>query len=121
MMAEWSGVNEGWRREAFYVTPGNKTFKWVYAKNGSTNGGSDSGWLDNIILPPAMCLTLWAGPDIAICQEDQHQIQESYATGYTSVEWTTSGTGTFADNTQIQPVYFPSDEDIANQSVTTMI
>ena len=66
-MDEWSGVNEGWRREAFYVTPGYKTFKWVYTKNGSTNGGTDRGWLDNIMLPPAMCLTLWAGPDIIIC------------------------------------------------------
>jgi hypothetical protein len=117
LMGEWSGVNEGWRREAFYVTPGNKTFKWVYAKNGSTNGGSDRGWLDNIVLPPAMCLTLWAGPDVTICPGDQHQIQESYGTGYNTVEWTTSGTGAFDDNSQIQPVYFPSDEDIATGNV----
>jgi hypothetical protein len=118
LMGEWSGVNEGWRREAFYITPGYNTFKWVYFKNGSTNGGSDKGWLDNIVLPPAMCLTLWAGPDEAICAGGQFQVQESYGTGYSTIEWTSSGTGTFNDNTQIQPVYTPSDEDIANKSVT---
>jgi hypothetical protein len=117
LVGQWSGVNEGWRREAFYVTPGNQTFKWIYVKNANTNGGSDRGWVDNIVLPPAMALTLWAGPDEVICSGNQFQVLESYGTGYTTIQWTTSGTGTFNDNTQIQPVYTPSDEDIANKSV----
>jgi hypothetical protein len=117
LMGEWSGVNEGWRKESYYITPGYKTFKWVYSKNASTNGGSDKGWLDNIVLPPAMCLNLWAGPDVTICTGNQHQIEESFATGFTTIEWTTSGTGTFDDSMQIQPVYYPSDEDIANKIV----
>jgi hypothetical protein len=117
LMGEWSGVNEGWRREAYYITPGYKTFKWVYSKNASTNGGSDKGWLDNIVLPPRMSLTIWAGPDEKICSGNSFQVVDSYGTDYSSVIWTSSGTGTFDDNTQIQPVYTPSYEDFANGSV----
>jgi hypothetical protein len=117
LMGEWSGVDESWRREAYYITPGNKTFRWVYSKNASANGGSDKGWLDNIVLPQAMCLTIWAGPDEEVCTGDPLQLLESYGTDYSTIEWTTSGTGTFNDNTQIQPAYIPSNEDIANGSV----
>ena len=114
---EWSGVNEGWRRKPIMSHRDTKPLNGFMPKNGSTNGGSDRGWLDNIVLPPAVCLTLWAGSGYDICPGEEPRIQESYGTGYNTVEWTSSGTGTFDDNTQIQPVYFPSDEDIANQSV----
>lgn len=117
LMGEWSGASEGWRRTAFYITPGYKTFKWVYTKNASIDAGTDKGYLDNIVLPPAICLTLWAGPDKAICSGDQFQLQESYGTGFSTINWTSSGTGTFNDNTQLQPVYTPGEEDITNKSV----
>ena len=116
LKGEWSGANEGWKREAYYITPGNKTFRWVYSKNSSGNGGSDKGWLDNIVLPPAMCLSIWAGPDAEICA-GPFQLLDSYGTGYATILWTSSGTGTFDDNTHIQPVYNASEEDIANGSV----
>lgn len=118
VMGEWSGNNEGWRREAYAVTPGYKTFRWVYEKNSSTNGGSDRAWVDNIHLPSPMTLTLWAGPDAAVCTGESFQIAESYGTDYNTIEWTTSGTGSFNDNTQIQPVYTPGPEDLEAGSVT---
>jgi hypothetical protein len=118
LLGEWSGTTGGWTREAFAVTPGVKTFRWVYAKDNSNNGGADMAWLDNIVFPTPMCLTIWAGPDKEDCPEETFQISESYGTDYTILEWTTSGTGTFDDNTIMHPVYTPSEEDITNGNVT---
>jgi hypothetical protein len=116
-MDEWSGTNEGWRDEAYAVTPGTKTFRWVYSKNGSGTNGSDKGWLDNIHLPSPSALTVWAGPDESICAGAQFRIAEAYGTEYTVATWSTSGTGTFDDNTIIQPLYTPSAEDFSIGSV----
>jgi hypothetical protein len=116
-IAEWSGTNEGWRRESFAVSPGNKSFRWVYSKNSAEDGGSDKAWIDNIYLPSPLTLTIWAGPDAEICPGDGFQITESYGTDFTSIEWTSSGNGSFSDNTQLQPVYTPSTEDMENGSV----
>lgn len=117
MAGEWSGTTTGWKTESFPVTPGNKTFRWVYTKNGGTNFGSDCGWLDNITFPVPICLTIWAGPDAEICQGGTFNISESYGTDYVTAEWTSSGTGSFNDNGVVHPVYTPSDEDIQNGSV----
>lgn len=118
LMGDWSGTNEGWRRESYAVTPGYKTLSWVYSKNASGDGGSDMAWIDNIVLPSPMALTIWAGPDAGVCSGDSYQISESYGTDYATIDWTTSGTGTFNDNTELQPVYTPSEEDFAAGSVS---
>lgn len=117
LSGEWSGTNEGWRREAFAVTPGYKTFRWVYSKNATGTSGSDRGWVDNIHLPSPVALTIWAGPDASVCTGEDFQARESYGTDYNTIEWNSSGTGSFNDNTQMQPVYTPSDEDLANGNV----
>ncbi len=107
LIDEWSGTNEGWRKQSYAITPGNKTFRWVYTKNSTGNGGSDKGWLDNIHLPSPMAMTIWAGPDSKVCAGDAFQVTESYGTDYSTITWSSSGTGTFYDNSQIQPVYTP--------------
>lgn len=113
LKAEWSGTTEGWTREVFHVGTGWKTFKWVYKKNGGNSQGADCAWLDYVIFPPLMCLTTYAGPDDVVCEGDNYQCQGE-ATDYTSVEWTTSGTGTFDDPNILDPVYTPSTDDIAS-------
>lgn len=118
LVSDWSGTTEGWRREAFAVTAGNKTFKWIYAKNASGNTGSDKAWLDNIYLPSPSALTLWAGPNAESCTGQPYRLEEAYGTEYETILWTTSGTGTFDDNTIMQPTYTPGDEDEINGSVT---
>lgn len=35
----------------YTVTDGTHTFKWVYEKDGSVSGGSDSAWIDNVQFP----------------------------------------------------------------------
>ncbi len=67
LMDDWSGNTGGWKREAFAVGSGIKTFKWVYEKNNIGSGGSDCAWLDFIVLPSPMVMTIWAGPDDKVC------------------------------------------------------
>jgi len=117
---EWSGTTEGWVREAYYVGVGNYTFKWEYKKSGGSPAGGDCAWLDYIIMPPVMTLTVYAGTDDNICIGDDYQCQGD-ATDWVSVFWTTSGTGTFDDNTILNAVYTPSTEDIENGSVELTI
>ena len=118
VIASWSGTTTGWKREAFAVSAGTKIFKWAYEKNALGSAGSDCAWLDYIILPSPMVLTIWAGPDDNVCTGESYLMGGSYGTDYTQVEWTTSGTGTFDNNTSMRPLYNPSGEDISNGEVT---
>ncbi len=117
LMGEWSGTNGVWKRISFAVSAGQKTFKWVYVKNGSGSSGADCAWLDNIILPPPMATSLWAGPDDAVCDGAGFSLSNSYATEYTQLSWSTSGDGTFNDNSIMHPLYTPGSEDISNGQV----
>lgn len=55
VVGSWSGAVE-WSRVVFPVTPGFKTFKWEYMKDGSVSTGSDCAWIDYIVFPtPAAC------------------------------------------------------------------
>ena len=49
-MGRWDG-EVAWGREAYPVTAGMHTFKWVYNKDYSVSSGLDAGLLDNIIFP----------------------------------------------------------------------
>jgi hypothetical protein len=114
---QWSGTIGGWKREAFYVTAGQKEFTWSYTKNNIGSNGSDCGWLDEIILPPPMALTLWAGPDDEVCYGSAFQLNQSYGTYYQQIQWTTSGGGSFDDNAVMHPVYTPGGDDMTVESV----
>jgi hypothetical protein len=121
LVEDWSGTNGGWKREAFAVTAGNKTFRWVYQKNNIGTAGSDCAWLDYIVLPSPMALTIWAGPDEKVCSGSSFLVEESYGTDYNQIEWSTSGTGTFDDNTTMQPLYNPGSADLeAGEVVLTL-
>ncbi len=113
----WSGTSEGWKREAFPVEEGNHTFKWKYVKDAYVTGGADCAWLDYIILPPIYTLTVYAGVDSVICEGDDH-FCSAEATDYVSLAWTSSGSGAFNDNTILDPIYTPSEDDILAGSVT---
>jgi hypothetical protein len=117
LVEDWSGTTGSWKRESFAVSAGNKTFRWVYQKNNIGSGGSDCAWLDYIVFPSPMALTSWAGPDDHVCTGSPFHIEESFGTGYNLVEWTTSGTGTFDDNTSMRPLYNPSNTDIESGEV----
>lgn len=120
MMGHWSGM-KSWTREAFEVTPGVRNFRWVYSKNSSGTDGSDCGWLDMVILPSPMVLSLWAGPDSETCAGGPFAVSESYGTDFAGILWETSGTGNFDNNAVMHPAYSPSPDDIATGEVMLML
>ncbi len=114
---EWSGTSQGWKNAAVAAPSGNHTFKWIYKKDSQGSAGSDCAWLDFVVMPPLMTLTCYAGPDDLNCGASPYQCSGE-ATAWQTVGWTTFGTGSFDDHTILDPIYIPSDDDIAAGSVT---
>ena len=116
LKAEWSG-SQSWTKETFAVTPGLRTFKWVYEKDYSTTGGIDKVWVDYITLPTMIATTVFAGPNNQSCDTIVFYCQGT-ATNYDTLWWSTSGTGVF-NNLNIEcPGYTPSDADVKLEEVT---
>ncbi|HPE87307.1 MAG TPA: C25 family cysteine peptidase [Bacteroidales bacterium] len=113
--AEWSG-NVTWSRYATPVTAGFHTFKWEYVKDYMVSGGSDCAWIDYIIFPPEMRTIAYAGEDDWVCNGEDYLLQPNVA-NFTSLIWTTSGTGTFDDPTLENATYTPSVDDVAAGNV----
>ena len=53
-----------------------------------------------------------AGADIATCDVTPIQIIEATAVNYTSLFWTSNGSGSFSDPSLLNPVYTPSTADV---------
>lgn len=60
---------------------------------------------------------LFAGNSANICDGNSYSTSEATAENYTSLFWTTSGTGTFSDINSLVTRYTPSAEDIAAGNV----
>lgn len=73
---------------------------------------------DTIVLNYILSATANAGADGSICENTSLVISDATASNFTSIEWTTSGTGGFNNSSLINPVYTPSAADIAAGSVT---
>jgi len=112
----WSG-SVAWTRAQYAVTAGLHTFTWKYKKDNSVSSGSDCCWIDFVVLPRNVNLSVSAGLDIAICEDENAQLN-GYAANQTSLEWTTAGDGTFDDPTSMEAIYTPGTQDIANGGTT---
>lgn len=108
-VGEWSGTVD-WTKASYPVTAGLKTFKWEYMKDNSVSSGTDCAWVDDVVFPPAMTTTAWAGSDMNICVGNTAQLNAT-ATNYNTLAWTSSGTGSFSNTTILNPVYTPSTAD----------
>lgn len=62
-----------------------------------------------------------AGPDGIICEGDDFYLIMAFASNYSQITWTTSGTGTFNDPNSMNPIYTPSPADIINGYVDLTI
>ena len=116
VMGTWSGV-VAWSRAQYPVTAGTHTFKWSYQKDSSVSSNSDCAWIDFVIFPADRSLAVSAGLNINICVDEAAQLN-GFAANQTSVEWTTAGDGTFDDATNLQAVYTPGTQDIADGGTT---
>ena len=112
---EWHG-ERNWDKVAYNVTPGERTFRWVYTKDASASSGSDCAWIDYIQLPPYSATVAYAGDDGLICGNETF-IPNGFANNYVSVMWTSSGSGSFDNPASQNPVYTPSAADISSGSV----
>jgi len=111
---EWSG-EVAWTEATYNVTPGDYTFKWEYDKDVSVSTGDDCGWVDYIILPPAISeATCSAGDDAEICYTETEYQLNATASNCESTEWTTAGDGSFSDIASLTAIYTPGDNDILN-------
>jgi hypothetical protein len=104
---EWSG-EEDWARVSHPVGAGPHLFKWQYSKDMFVSEGMDRAWLDNIILPPSPAV--YAGPDGAACEGGSFPLNGK-ADYFTSLEWTTTGSGSFSNPGVLSPVYYPDSLD----------
>lgn len=112
----WDG-EVSWTEANYEVSAGSHVFKWTYSKDGSQSTGQDCAWLDFIVLPPMLLPSANAGDDVEICNtETEFQLQAS-ATDYETLEWTTSGDGTFSAIDILDPVYTFGSTDYSNGMV----
>nr|NQU94138.1 hypothetical protein [Bacteroidota bacterium] len=67
------------------------------------------------IEPPAVI----AGGDLTFCEsENGYHLNDATASGFSSVQWTTTGDGSFDDATMVNPVYFHGPLDYENGGTT---
>ncbi len=50
LIGEWAG-EAGWAQFVHDVAGGEHTFRWTYDKDYSVSGGSDCGWIDDVVFP----------------------------------------------------------------------
>jgi hypothetical protein len=67
--------------------------------------------VDHLVLTVAALPTVNAGEDAKICQSDHYMLQ-GQATNYSLTIWTSSGDGTFDNNTLLNATYYPGPTDI---------
>lgn len=115
-VGQWSG-NPDWKRFVYPVSAGEHTFRWEYLKDGATSAGQDAAWVDFIVFPPETKTMVFAGNNINSCENLPVQMNAT-ATNYQSLQWSTSGSGTFSDASILNPLYTPSASDVAAGSVT---
>jgi M6 family metalloprotease-like protein/uncharacterized repeat protein (TIGR02543 family) len=63
-----------WVQKTISIPTGSHTIKWTYAKNGSTDGGADTAWVDQVVFTPS------AAPEIVVEQPTSTVLVDGSAT-----------------------------------------
>ncbi len=66
----------------------------------------------------SLAVTVFAGNNASICADETYTLSGATESNTTSLLWTTSGNGTFDNDTELNPVYTPGSADIAAGTVT---
>ncbi|MBK7213576.1 MAG: PKD domain-containing protein, partial [Bacteroidales bacterium] len=75
--------------------------------------------VSSMVLNISRQATAFAGPDFNICEtQSTVSLAGAVANYYTSLNWTTSGDGTFSNSSAVNPDYFPGPNDIISGNVT---
>ena len=113
---QWSGETP-WTRVAYRVAPGQHVFKWIYLKDLAFGAGMDKVWVDFIALPPPVLPWVNPGPADTICAGSVVAIQGS-AQNFDSLKWTSTGDGSFANDTLLSTTYLPGTGDLVSGHVS---
>jgi hypothetical protein len=60
---------------------------------------------------------VYAGEDATICGNEEYMLFEAFAADYQSLQWITSGDGTFEDAAFLNTIYYPGAADIVAETV----
>lgn len=104
----------GWGA-SYSATPSSSTF---YTVMGISNGCSVSEIINITVIPAPQA---FAGNDDTICEGESFSLANATASEYNTIEWVTSGDGTFSDPDILNPTYFPGTADIAAGSVDLIL
>jgi hypothetical protein len=66
-------------------------------------------------------VSVYAGPAAEICSNETFAITNATVSPNATILWSTSGTGTFSNQTDLNPIYTPSASDIVNGSIELTI
>jgi hypothetical protein len=115
--ASASGINVGDALFNSTLTPGSYdiVITDITDANGCSVTGPDAIYYATVNIQAAP--TSDAGADANTCANVPYQLSGS-ATNESSVFWTTSGTGTFADQNTLSATYYPSAADLVDGNVT---
>ena len=87
----------------------------------NAQGSNGQVFSDTAMISITSLPTVSAGTNFEINEDETFQLSEVTASNYSSVIWTTTGTGAFSDSAIINPVYTLSQQDIINGSVSLTI
>ncbi|MCO5265085.1 MAG: hypothetical protein M9948_04295 [Lentimicrobium sp.] len=100
--------------DAADILNGSVTLTLTVYGSGSCSSASVNDFMTLFINPTP---TANAGAPASVCEGSAYTISDATATNYTTVTWTTSGTGTFTGNGTLNPTYTPSLTDAIAGSV----
>ncbi|PKP02032.1 MAG: hypothetical protein CVU14_04110, partial [Bacteroidetes bacterium HGW-Bacteroidetes-9] len=101
-----------------YITPAIASTTYYQVVVSASGNGCGSVISTPVAVFVNVSATANSGGNAAICSSDTYTLSGATATNYTSLLWTTSGTGTFNNPTIVNPIYSPSIADINAGSVT---
>jgi gliding motility-associated-like protein len=87
----------------------------------ATGVGSCGDVSDEMTLSFNSAPVVFAGEDANTCANDAYTLIDATASNYSSILWTTSGDGTFDNETLLNPIYTPGVADISAGSVVLFI
>ncbi len=99
--------------EVFYNGTDNQ-FNWRYIQSSES---SVQAKIDHLCFPPLHTAIAFAGDDIITCDETSVVALDAYAYDCNAILWTTEGDGHFGNDTVVNTLYYPGNQDIANGSV----
>ncbi|MBA4745653.1 MAG: T9SS type B sorting domain-containing protein [Muricauda sp.] len=84
----------------------------------TATGPNDCQTSDTVEITYRTAPETFAGNDAQVCSNEDYTLSEATASGYDTLQWTTTGDGSFVDSSILNAVYQPGTNDISTGNVT---